>query len=326
MAQGMLGIKSTTPRSPAPPRSGLGPRVWQSLRSGIDPREPWAVLLLFLVPFATLTAVFGVWPIALSISLAFTEGATALGPNPRYIGFDNFATLAADPAFWSSLWRTVLYTSIAVLLNVTVALALSLLATHRSVARTALLLRLAVFLPVVTPEVASFIVLKWMVSQDFGLINAMLDSVGLPRFAGVTRPDTAFVTLLFAELWNHVGLYTIIFITNLQLLDPSINEAAKVDGATRWQRFRYVVLPQLRPAITINSVYALIEFLKTFTVVMVMTKGGPAFSTSFLSYYAYTKFENAQYGQATAVAMILFLIVFVLAMSLNYYHGRREIP
>ncbi len=143
MAQGMLGIKSTTPRSPAPPRSGLGPRAWQSLRSGIDPREPWAVLLLFLVPFATLTAVFGVWPIALSISLAFTEGATALGPNPRYVGFDNFATLAADPAFWSSLWRTVLYTSIAVLLNVTVALALSLLATHRSVARTALLLRLA---------------------------------------------------------------------------------------------------------------------------------------------------------------------------------------
>jgi ABC-type sugar transport system permease subunit len=114
----------------------------------------------------------------------------------------------------------------------------------------------------------------------------------------------------------------IIFLANLAIRDPALEEAAKVDGANAWERFRHVILPQLRPAIVINLVYATIQFLKTFTVVVVMTKGGPAESTTFVSYLAYQLFDQARYGEATAMATILFAIVVALSL-LAYVLGER---
>ena len=279
--------------------------------------EAWRhrLLYLFLLPFALLTALFGVWPIGESIWLAFTTSATALSDDPQFAGLANFRSVLADPAFLDSLWRTLLYTALSVVLNVGLALAIALMLAHPLLDRGLTLLKLAIFLPVVTPDVASFIVWKWMVNTDFGVVNAVLLSLGLPPFAGLTRPVSAFGTLLAVELWHHVGLYALVFLTNLQMLDRALSEAAQIDGAGRWQRFVHVVLPQLRPAIIINTIYALIQFLKTFTVVVVMTKGGPNFSTNFVSHYAYTKFDIAQYGEATAMATVLFVMVFGLAAA-----------
>jgi ABC-type sugar transport system permease subunit len=175
------------------------------------------------------------------------------------------------------------------------------------------LCKLAVFLPVVCPEVAGYIVLKTMFNQDFGAVNRILLLLGLPAFPGLTTPWSAFATLLAIETWNHVGLYTVLFLANLQMLDKALEEAALVDGAGRWQRFRHVVVPQLRPALVVNGVYALIEFLKTFSVVYLVSRGGPAFSTEFVSYFAWNRFAAAQYGEATAIATILFALVFVLS-------------
>ncbi|MCA3644658.1 MAG: sugar ABC transporter permease, partial [Methylobacterium sp.] len=112
-------------------------------------------------------------------------------------------------------------------------------------------------------------------------------------------------------------------LANLSIRDRALEEAAHIDGATTWQRWRYVILPQLRPALVINTVYALIQFLKTFTVVVVMTKGGPNDQTNFVSFYAYQLFDQARYGEATAMATILFAIV--IAISLTAYRiGDRE--
>jgi ABC-type sugar transport system permease subunit len=107
----------------------------------------------------------------------------------------------------------------------------------------------------------------------------------------------------------------IIFLANLAIRDKALDEAAAIDGATAWQRLVHVTLPQLRPALVINGVYALIQFLKTFTVVVVMTKGGPADTTNFVSYYAYQLFDQGRYGEATAMATVLFGIVAVLALT-----------
>lgn len=281
-------------------------------------------LYLFVLPFALLIALFGVWPIAESIVLAFTKSSTALSDAPAFAGLDNFRAVLGDPAFTASLWRTVLFTAISVVVNVGLALALALMLAHPLLKRGRTVFKLAVFLPVVTPDVAGFIVWKWMVNGDFGALNAALLGLGLPPFAGVTQPGTAFATLLAVETWHHVGLYALVFLTNLQLLDPALTEAAQIDGATVRQRFRHVVLPQLRPAIAINAVYALIEFLKTFTVVVVITRGGPNFATNFVSYYAYTRFDAAQYGEATAMATILFAIVMALAVGMLWLGERGD--
>jgi len=280
-------------------------------------------LYLFMLPFATLTAAFGLWPIVEGIRIAFMDSATALGDAPTYVGLANFRAVLGDAAFLSSLWRTLAFTAISVVLNVALALALAMLLAHPRLRRGRTLFKLAVFLPTITPEVATFIVWKWMFNQDFGVVNHLLAGLGLPVFSGVTTVTGAFITLVIVEAWHHVGLYTLIFLTNLQLLDANLDEAAQIDGANRWQRLIRVKLPQLRPAITINTVYALIEFLKTFTVVFVITRGGPNFSTNFISYYAYSKFNTGAYGEAAAMATVLFALVFGMAAT-AYWAMERE--
>ena len=281
-------------------------------------------LYLNLLPFALLTAVFGLWPIAEGIRVAFLDSSTALGEAPDYIGLANFRSVLADAAFVSSLWRTLLFTAISVVLNLVLALALALLLAHPLLVRGRTLFKLAIFLPVITPDAASFIVWKWMFNQNFGVVNHVLLALGLPPAPGLTTPWGAFTTLVLVEAWHHVGLYALIFLTNLQLLDRSLEEAAHLDGASTMQRFVHVTLPQLRPAITINTVYALIEFLKTFTVVFVVTRGGPNFSTNFISYDAYSRFATGAYGEAAAIATLLFVLVFALAAT-AYWAMERDV-
>lgn len=168
-----------------------------------------------------------------------------------------------------------------------------------------------------TPDVAGYVVWRWLYDRSFGAVNAGLGALGLPPFGGLSSPDTAMIAILIAELWHHAGFYIVIFLANLAIRDRALEEAAAIDGASAWERWRHVILPQLRPALIVNTVYALIQFLKTFTVVVVMTKGGPSDRTNFVSYYAYQLFDQGRYGEATAMATILFAIV--IAVSLTAY-------
>lgn len=296
------------------------------------PRAPdWLVLVwrerlyyALVLPFAALVVVFGLWPIAQSIQVAFTDSATALGRSPSWVGLANFERVLADPYFRASLGRTLFYTLVSVVVNIGVALAYALLLGGRLIGRGNGFFRLAVFLPVIAPDVAGFIVWKWMYDQSFGAVNAALAGLGLPPFGGLADPATVLPALVVAELWKHVGFYTIVFLTNMTLLDPALDEAARIDGADTLQRFRHVTLPQLRPAILVNTVYAVIQFLKTFTVVVVMTKGGPSFQTNFVSYYAYQKFDEALYGEAAAMATTLFVIVIACAYGLYAWSERSD--
>jgi ABC-type sugar transport system permease subunit len=281
------------------------------------------IFYLFVAPFAALTILFGVWPILLSIQVSFTASATALKPSPTYVGLANYAAVLADPLFLASLWRTLLYTALSVVANLAFALGVAVLLDSKLLTRGNLFFRLAIFLPVITPDVAGYVVWRWLYDRSFGAINAALKMLGLPAFGGLSSPDTAMLSLLIAELWHHAGFYMIIFLANLSMRDRALEEAAHLDGASAWQRWRYVILPQLRPAIVINTVYALIQFLKTFTVVVVMTKGGPNDGTNFVSYYAYQLFDQARYGEATAMATILFAIVIGLSLT-AYRFGDRE--
>lgn len=281
------------------------------------------VFYLFVTPFAALTILFGVWPIVLSAQVSFTASASALSASPTYVGLANYVAVLNDPLFLISLWRTLVYTVLSVVANLIFALGFATLLDAAMIRRGNLFFRLALFLPVITPDVAGYVVWRWLYDRSFGAINAALSAAGLPAFGGLSSPDTAMVALLIAELWHHAGFYMIIFFANLAIRDRSLEEAAHIDGANTWQRWRHVVLPQLRPALVINTVYAMIQFLKTFSVIVVMTKGGPSDRTNFVSYYAYQLFDQARYGEATAMATILFAIVIVLSLT-AYTLGDRE--
>ncbi len=274
-----------------------------------------AVFYLFALPFAALTLLFGLWPIGLGIEVSFADSATALATVPNFVGWANYAAVLGDPAFLASLGRTLLYTVLAVVANVGFALLYALLLDSPLIGRARTLAKLLVFLPVVTPEIAGYVVWRWLYDQSFGAVNAALALLGLPGFGGIASTSTALLAVLLAELWHHAGFYVVIFLANLAIVDRALLEAAAIDGASAVQRLWYVVVPQLRPAITINVVYALIQFLKTFTVVVVMTKGGPNGLTNFVSYAAYRLFDEARYGEATAMATILFGLVMIAAMA-----------
>ncbi len=292
---------------------------------GLTARRWWrgeAVFYAFALPFAALTVIFGVWPILLGISVSFTASATALKAVPTWVGLANYATILADPGFVASLWRTLLYAACAVAANVGFALAYALLLNSRLIGWGRGLFKLLLFLPVVTPDVPGYVVWRWLYDQTFGAINAALGGLGLPAFGGIASPSTAMLAILLAELWHHAGFYLVIFLANLAICERALEEAADIDGARTWQKTLYVIIPQLRPAIVINTVYALIQFLKTFTVVVVTTKGGPNGATDFLSYHAYQYFDQGRYGEATAMASVLFVIVLGVAVGV-YGLGER---
>jgi ABC-type sugar transport system permease subunit len=300
----MSSTAAALPRAMPLREHGMAAEIWRH-----------RVFYLFVLPFAVVTILFGVWPILLSIQVSFTASATALKPNPTWVGFANYATVLSDPIFAASLGRTLVYTALSVVANLAFALAFATLLDSSLLRRGNLFFRLAVFLPVVTPDVAGYVVWRWLYDRSFGAINAALDLAGLPAFGGLSSPSSVTAAILVAELWHHAGFYVIIFLANLSIRDRALEEAAHIDGATTWQRWRYVILPQLRPALVINTVYALIQFLKTFTVVVVMTKGGPNDHTNFVSYYAYQLFDQGRYGEATAMATILFAIVIGLSLT-----------
>ena len=297
------------------------------MRPGAAPRGlAWlggeAPLYLFALPFAALTLVFGVWPIGLGIEISFASSASALRRVPQFVGLANYAAVLADPSFLASLWRTLLYAALAVAANLGFALAMALLLSGPLIGRGRTLFKLLLFLPVVTPDVAGYVVWRWLYDQSFGAVNAALALLHLPAFGGIASGRTAMLAILLAELWHHAGFYLVIFLANIAILDRALAEAADIDGATRWQKLVHVTLPQLRPALVINTVYALIQFLKTFTVLVVTTKGGPNGATNFLSYYAYNFFDQARYGEATAVGTMLFALVLATAMAV-YALGER---
>ncbi len=287
---------------------------------------PIGIFWFFVAPFAALTAVFGIWPILLSIQVSFTASSSALQTSPQYVGLANYAAAIADPVFLASLWRTLLYTGLAVVATIACALAYALLLNSAFIGRGRTLFKVAVFLPVVTPDIAGYVVWRWLYDQSFGALSAALKAVGLSAFGGIASTDTVLAAVLVAELWHHVGFYVVIFLANLALCDKGIAEAADIDGANAWQKLWHVVLPQLKPALMVNSVYALIQYLKTFTVVAVMTKGGPNEATNFVSYYAYQLFDQGRYGEATAMASVLFVIVIVLALGLMRLQRGRATP
>jgi ABC-type sugar transport system permease subunit len=279
----------------------------------------------FIAPFALLTMVFGVWPIVLAIQTSFTESSSALQAQAKWVGWANYLSLWTDPVFMKSLSRTLLYTGLAVVSTIVCALLYAMLLHSNWLGPGKLFFKVAIFMPVVAPDVAGYVVWRWLFDQSFGAINTALEALGLPLFGGIASVSTVLSAVLVAELWHHVGFYVIIFLANLALCDKGQSEAAQIDGANAWQHFWHVLLPQLRPALLVNSVYALIQYLKTFTVVAVMTKGGPNESTNFVSYYAYQLFDQGRYGEATAMATVLFALVLLLAavaMRLQSQRGR----
>lgn len=293
-----------------------GARAAARPRSQRETLTAWA----FLAPAALPLAVFAFAPIGFAAWLALHRWSL-LEPVRPFVGFENFAALARDPLTWISLRNTALY---ALYVPVTMVLALGVALALNRPGRWVRWVRVAFFLPYIASVVAVTLVWQWLFNADFGLLNWVLGFAGIPPLDWLGNPRTALLAVMLVSVWVQVGYQMTVFLAGLQGIPQTYLDAARVDGATAWQRFRRVTLPLLRPVTLFVLVTGIIGSFQVFTFVYVLTEGGPLHATDVIVYRIYqTAWEFLQFGRASALALLLFALLAVITWTQFRLLGRR---
>ena len=276
---------------------------------------------LFVAPLMIFIAVFTYIPIATSLNLSVREW-NFLSPDMPFVGFENYQQLLASRDFWNSLWVTTVFAVLSVPLRL--ALALAIASYVASEALPSRLLRGALFLPSVTSAVSIAVVFSWVFSTDYGMMNSLLAKFGVGRVPWLQDPQLALGVLIFVNTWKQLGYDVVIYIAGLQAVPQELYDAAAVDGGRRLHVFRRVTLPLVMPTTYFLLVISVIEAFQVFTIVSVMTHGGPAGATDLLVHMLYRiGFSLFDIGRGSALAVLLFLFLIVLSLVKARVIGRR---
>jgi ABC-type sugar transport system permease subunit len=278
----------------------------------------WSFLLPNFIGFTALTLV----PVVLLFYYAFTTWDVFGGA--QWTGLANFRQLLHDASFWTALRNTLYYTVFHIPLTLVAALALALLLNRRL--RGVAFFRTVAFFPYITSIVAIAQVWNLLFSPSYGPINELLRAIGVHHPPGwTTSAHWSMPAVILVGTWREMGYYMLLFLAGLQTIPAQLYEAATVDGAGAWQRFRAVTLPGLRPTTFFVTVMLTIGSFKIFDLILVMTNGGPGQSTLVLSQYIYQKgFAENQFGYASAVSIVLFAICFLVTVVQFLVNQRRS--
>ncbi len=274
-----------------------------------------------LAPAAALILAFTLGPLLFSLWISLHEWRL-IDPAPLFLGLDNYAALLANPEWWSAIGNTALFT-LHVPVAMAVALALALLTQgSRRALRWA---RVALFLPAITSVAAIAVVWKWLLSDQYGLLNQVLERAGLESVPWLTSPDTALASLMIIGIWMVVGYQMVVFQAGLAAIPRDWYDAARVDGAGPWQRFRHITLPGLRHTLFFVLVTSVIGSFQVFGLVYVMTEGGPLGATDVAVYHIYREaWEFLRFGNAAAMSWLLFALVFAVTwLHFRFLETRR---
>ena len=264
---------------------------------------------LFLMPWALGLLFWFLGPMVASLVLSFTS-YDIISP-PRFIGWENYVNaFTEDDLFWPSLGRTFYYALVTVPLGITGSLLLAVLLNRKIPSKN--LFRTLYFLPHVTPTVATILLWRWILQPEIGLANYLLEMVGIegPRWLGST--EWAIPSLILMALWSGVGgNRMMIFLAGLQGVPEELYEAAEIDGANVWHKFRHVTVPMITPTIFFNLVLGILGALRVFASAFIATQGGPAYATWFYALHIYTQaFRYFYLGYASALSWLFFIIMF----------------
>lgn len=274
-------------------------------------RKRAVAALLFVAPATLYILIFFVVPVFYGLGLSFTDYNPMARGAPDFIGLEGYREVLASERFWSSIGVTLHYALGSLALAVPIALALAMLVNTQVAGIT--FFRSALFAPRVVALVAVSMIWLWLYSRD-GFFNYLLDLVGIDAVNWLNNPDTAIWSLIVMRAWKALGQNMILFLAGLQSVPPHLYEAAKVDGAGRWQQFRHVTLPSLRPIMTYVVAVNLIYLAQSFAEVYILTDGGPLESTRVVNMLIYQEaFQYNRLGQASAMAFVLFVLIFGLA-------------
>ena len=300
-------MSSTSPDGHPAPRGKASPRGRALLREG---RAAWVLAL----PFCLLFLTFTVWPVLQSLFMSITDTRARDLRTPfavDVIGLQNYTRALSDPVFLTAARNTAYFVLIGVPLTLGLALAAAV-ALDRGITRLRSLFRLGFYLPVITSIVAVAVVWRFLLQSEYGLFNTVLGWVGIDGPNWLGDPHWSMPALILMASWRNFGTAMIIFLAGLQGVPWSLHEAAAIDGAGAWQRFRHITLPLLRPTLLFVSVTTGIGYLQFFEEPFVMTSGGPLNSTISMSMYTYKQFGFGNYGYAASMSYIIFVIIAVV--------------
>lgn len=297
------------------------PRRWQDFKqafTGLRRGETIAGYL-FLLPNFIGFVVFFLFPILFAFYIMFTDWS--LAETRQFIGLKNFDTMVKDHLFWKTLGNSFIYTFIAVPIGIFVAFWLAL-ALNRKIPGI-IFFRTVYFLPQVTLTVAAATIWRWIYQPEIGLINHILGLIGIDGPKWIHDTGWAMPSVIIMSNWQGIGLAMLILLAGLQNIPEEYYEAASIDGASGWQRMRYVTLPMLSPAMFFVVVTSLIGAFQAFDQFFVLTQGGPAHATTPLTLYI---FQNAftfwKMGYGAALAAVLFVIILIITIVQWQLAGR----
>jgi multiple sugar transport system permease protein len=279
-------------------------------------RREWTAYL-WHAPGLTIFVVFVAYAVISSFMLSFQEW-NILEPEKPWVGLENYREIATDDTFWRALGHTVYYVLGSVPATMAIGLGLALLLNKKI--RGLGIFRTAYYLPVITPIVTAAIIWKWVYNADFGLANYYLERLGIidEPLLWLADPSLAMPAVLVMNIWKGVGFNMIIYLAGLQAIPNEYYEAADVDGAGAWQRFRRITFPLVAPTTIFLLIINTIGAMKSFAQIFVMTNGGPpgpGGATTTIVYYIYQQaFVYFRMGYASALAYVLFLLMFVLSL------------
>ncbi len=296
-----------------PPKGGLRTDTPATRKRARRGREGLTGALM-VSPAVLLLIVFFFVPVGLCFALAFTN-ARLISPEPaRIIGFENFSRLFSDPLFWKSLRNTLYFAVVVVPLQAGFALLLALLVNAKI--RGVNIFRTLYFVPVVTSIVVVSILWRFMYQPD-GLVNNLLQTLSFNVVHGtdwLNNPTAAMPAIMFMSIWQAVGFHMVIWLSGLQTIPGELYEAAELDGADKWQQFRYITWPGLKATRTFILVTITIAALSLFSQINIMTQGGPLDRTATVVFQA----VRVGYGQQeTAYASTISLVFFVLVLAVS---------
>lgn len=268
----------------------------------------------FLTPNLLLISLFLLLPLVWAIWISM-EKMESLGPS-QFLGLNNYSDLIHDSQFWNALENTVLFTILTVPLGMAIGLGIALLLNTMIPGRS--IYRTVIFLPLVISGISTGLIGAWIFDQYNGFVNNFLRAIGLSAPAWQSNGKWAMASLVIITLWVRVGFDMLIYLAGLQNVDAQLYEAASIDGASAWQKFRYLTWPTLKPSTFFLLIMNLIYAFQVFDTVYAMTGGGPGNATTTLVTYAYqVGFDEhgmGELGYAAAIGVVIYLITVLITI------------
>jgi multiple sugar transport system permease protein len=273
-------------------------------------------------PAVILIGIFGLLPVLMSLQLSF-QHSDLLTPETPWVGLDNYRKLAEDPVFTQSIKNTIIYTALFVPGTMIVGLLVAA-AMNRSV-RFISVYRTAAYITMAVSTISQGIIFLWLTDRDYGLVNAALNSVGIPSQPFLASPSQALFVIVAMTIWGWTGFSVIVYLAALQGVPAELHEAAAIDGASAFTRFRTITVPLLGPANLFLLVWLTINALQLFDEIYVTTRGGPLRATTVIVYYLWDRaFIHFDAGYAAAMAYALFVVILIVT-AVQFRVARRYV-